>query len=151
VVLDGFFATADAQFYPTTNLAGGAGPFSGPPLTADSPAIADYSTGKLVLWSANQGESEQPEAVAAVASETQGSGGGSPLLWTGLAAGGLGLAALALGGGGSGGGGSGGSGGGGNGGGGNGGGDTTAPHFTSGATAPPINENSGAGQVVYTA
>ena len=64
------------------------------------------------------------------------------MLWVGLGVGGLGLAALAGGGGGS------------------GGGsettvpppaDTVAPTITSGATAAVIAENSGAGQVVYTA
>jgi methionine-rich copper-binding protein CopC len=171
LVLDGFFTNEHAAFYPTTNIASGAGPFSGPSLTADSLAVADYSTGELVLWSAEQSaptEVEEAGIVPAAASAGSQGGGSSPLLWAGLAAGALGLAALAGGGGGSGGGGeSGASGGTGStpppsGGGGStpppsgGGGstpppDTTAPHFTSGTTAPAIADNSGAGQIVYTA
>src|SRR3954451_2328508 len=54
LVLDGFFAAADVSFYPTTNIASGAGPFSGTPVTGDSPVVADYSTGELVVWSAAQ-------------------------------------------------------------------------------------------------
>ena len=83
------------------------------------------------------------------AKAAEAGGGSSPLLWVGLAAGGLGLLALAGGGGGSGGGDSGG-----------GSGppsppppvaDRVPPQITSAATAPAIAEKSGAGQVVYTA
>src|SRR5262245_35263429 len=83
LVLDDFFMTPDAEFYPTTNMAGGAGPFSGTPLTVDALAVADYSTGKLVLWSANQ--TDESKAVAAestaVGGDTESHGGSSPLLW----------------------------------------------------------------------
>src|SRR5262245_60192774 len=52
LVLDGFFATAGVTFYPTTDIAGGAGPFSGSPLTPSSPALAGFPAGEQVVWSA---------------------------------------------------------------------------------------------------
>ena len=146
VVLRGFFANADVAFYPTTNIAGGAGPFSGSPLTAASPELASSPAGEHVIWSA--GGDYAGGAVAPVGAQASAGtgaagaaagGGGSPLLWVGLAAGGLGLAAAA---------------GGGGSGGGSGGGapvaDTTPPNITSGTTAA-VAENIGVGQVVYTA
>ena len=102
-----------------------------------------------VVSSADNHGAEKAGAADNESSEGGEAGGGSSsLLWMGLAAGGLGLLALAGGGGGS--------------GGGDGGGsgppsppppvsDTVPPHITSAATAPAIAENSGAGQVVYTA
>jgi len=142
LVLDGFFATVDVAFYPTTDIAGGAGAFSGSPLTADSPVLAGFPAGEQVVWSAGSGDRDGEVTAGEIGDSP------SPMLWVGLAAGGLGLAALA--------GGGGGSGGGEDAGGGGGGGsppavDTAAPTITSGATAPGIAENSGAGQVVYTA
>ncbi len=140
VVLDGFFTAEHAEFYPTTNLAAGEGPFSGAALTANSPELAASAPAEPEVWSAGH---EQAGAATAAATTTGTGGGSSPLLWVGLAAGGLGLAALAGGGGGSG------------GESGGGGGvppppDTTPPQITSGATASAVAENSGAGQVVYT-
>ena len=154
LVLRGFYTNADVTFYPTTNIAGGAGPFSGAPLTADSPVLAGSSAGEQVVWSAEPTggkavaeASEHGGAGSATAASggavAGGSGGSSPLLWVGVAAGGLGLAAVA-------GGGGGGSSGGGGSGGGTPVGDTTPPTITSGTTATAIAENSGAGQVVYT-
>ena len=142
LVLDGFFNTTDVAFYPTTNIAGGAGPFTGLPLTPDSPVPA--MAAEQVVSAGTDEKTADDESGGEV-------GGTSPMLWAGLAAGGgLGLLALAGGGGGSGGGESGGS------------GppispappaptpDTVAPQITSGATATAIAENSGGGQVVYT-
>src|SRR5262249_42329669 len=94
LVLDDLFAAAHVEFYPTTKIAGGAGPFSGSPLTADSMAVADYATGEMVLWSAHSSEPAEPAVVASSSAATVGGstgGGTSPLLWVGLAAGGLGL------------------------------------------------------------
>jgi methionine-rich copper-binding protein CopC/uncharacterized OB-fold protein len=143
LVLDGFFVAPAVAFYPTPDVAGGAGPFSGAPITAESLVLAGSPDGSGIVWSAEPVEAEV--AAAAVTASAAGSGtaggGASPLVWGGLAAGGLGLLAVAGGGGGS--------------GGGSGGGgappDTTPPQITSGTTASAINENSGAGQVVYTA
>ncbi|MFU8814966.1 MAG: Ig-like domain-containing protein [Pseudomonadales bacterium] len=140
LVLDGFFATRDVTFHPTTDIAGGAGPFSGSPLTPDSPVLAESPAGERVVWSA------EPHAGEPVVQAAASGQGGSALLWGGLAAGGLGLALAA--------GGGGGSGGGGNDGdavGGGGGAAPSAPRITSGAIAEAIDENSGAGQVIYTA
>ena len=145
LVLDGFFAATAAAFYPTPDVAGGAGPFSGSSVTAESPVLAGFPAGEEVVWSAEPSHGNEQAAVAAPAAASNPAGsGGSGLLWGGLAVGGLVLGGLALGGGGGSGGGSGNSGGGT-------GADTTPPHITSGATAPAIDENSGAGQVVYTA
>ncbi len=146
LTLDGFFATEDVTFYPTTNIAGGAGPFSGSALTPDSPLLADSPAGEHVVWAAEGAPAAGTAESGAAAQSTAQAGaahGGSALLWGGLALGGVGLLAAAGGGGGSGGGSDGGGGGGG-------GGDTTAPRITSGATADAIPEDSGAGQVVYT-
>jgi hypothetical protein len=145
LVLEGFFTTAAVAFYPTTNIAGGAGPFSGSPLTPESPMQASSpDVEQAVSSAASYGGIGEHDAI----SEKVGGGGpgsgSSPLLWVGLGAGGLGLLALAGGGGGSGGGESSGSG----------GGpvtDTVPPQITSSATAPGVAENSGPGQVVYTA
>lgn len=149
LVLGGFFVTADVAFYPTTDIAGGAGPFSGRPVTADTAVLAGSPEGEQVVWS---GEPEPSEAVAAAEQTDEGGGAGSPLLWGGLALGGLGLAAAAGGGGGGGGsddpvpdpGGD-------PGGDPSGGSDDEPPTITSADTAEAIDENSGAGQVVYTA
>ena len=135
VVLDGFFTAEHASFYPTTNLASGEGPFSGAALTADSTELAASAAAEPGVWSAGH---EEAGAATAGASTTGTGAGSSPLLWVGLAAGGLGLAALAGGGGGGSGGDSGGGGG-------------VPVTITSGATAAAIAENGGAGQVVYTA
>ncbi len=137
VVIDGFFSTAHVAFYPTTNIAGGAGPFSGAPLTADSPVLAGSTPAEQVLWSAEPMQSSNEEVEPAVQTTSSASGGGtSPMLWVGLGAGALGLAALAGGGGGSGGGESGGG---------------AAVTITSGGTAAAIAESSGVDQVVYRA
>src|SRR5262245_4903796 len=139
LVLDGFFTNEHAAFYPTTNIASGAGPFSGAPLTADSLAVADYSTGELVLWSAVRNEPTEPDeatAVPVVASAGSEGGGSSPLLWGGLAVGVLGLAALAGGGGGSGGGGDSG---------GSGGVGSTPPPSGGGGSTPPPSGGGGSG------
>jgi Cadherin domain len=132
LVLEGFFTTANVAFYPTTSIASGAGPFSGAPLTPDSPVSA-ASTGEQVVWSAHTDDKTTADH----------DGGSSPMVWVGVAAGGVGLLALGASGG--------------SGGGASGGGtsiqsapDTVAPTITSTTTAPAIAENSGAGQVVYT-
>jgi hypothetical protein len=157
LVLEGFFVTQGATFYPTTDIAGGAGPFSGTSVTAESPVLADFPAGEQVVWSA------EPAERAQVVRSTADGEGGSALLWGGLAAAGLGLAVAAGGGGGGGGsdGGSSGGNGGGSGGGGNGGGSGggggggsgsgSAPRITSDANAQAVDENSGANQVIYTA
>ena len=134
LVLEGFYSQPGVSFYPTTDIAAGAGPFSGPTITATSPASA---AGDQMGWTASGAETAASTASA-------GGGGGAALGWVGAGAGLLGVAALAGGGGGSGGGESGG------------GGnpppsDTTPPQITSGSTATAVEENSGAGQVVYTA
>jgi 6-phosphogluconolactonase (cycloisomerase 2 family) len=134
LTLDGFFAAPDAAFYPTTDIASGAGPFSGSLITPNTPILAS-SAGAQVVWAA------QPVGpVETIDSYEQSEGSGnSAMLLGGLAAGGLGLALL------------------GGGGGGGGGGsasvplDTVAPRFTSGSTAPAIDDSSGAGKVVYIA
>ena len=109
VVLGGFFAVADVAFFPTTDIAGGAGPFAGTPLTPDSPLLAGYPEGQQVVWSAEDdriARVDEPDPITPD-SEDGGRSGSSPLLWGGLAAAGLGLAAAAGGGGGGGGGSSG--------------------------------------------
>ena len=141
LVLDGFFVSAGTSFYPTTDIAGGAGPFSGPPLSPSSPVVAAASEGGQVVWSA------APVAGDGDGAHAGDTAGGSALAWVGVGAGLLGVAALAGGGGGSGGGGDEGSGNPG----GSGGRDRTPPQITSGATASPITENGGAGRAVYTA
>ena len=141
LVLDGFFAVAGAAFYPTPDIAGGAGPFSGSPLTPESQVPAGPPAGEQVASSADDGDSDEEE-VAPV--DTSSAGGTSPMVWVGVGAGGLALAALA-------GGGGGGSSGDSSTGGGTGSSDTVAPDITSGATAAAIDENSGSGQVIYTA
>ncbi len=155
LVLNGFFATPAVTFYPSPDVAGGAGPFSGSPLSAESPVLAGSPEGEQVVWSAEQGDGHnQDDGGARVVGNNPSGGGGSPALWGGLAAGGLLLGLAAAGGGGGSGGGSGDGGAGGGGGTGGGGGstvDTSPPQITSGRTAPSIPENSGAGQVVYTA
>ncbi len=151
LVVSGFFATADVAFYPTPDIVGGSGPFSGTPLTADSPMLAGTPSAEPGIWSA------QPDDgyATGVIEGTSGSGV-SPMAWVGGAAGALGLAAAAGGGGGS-------------------GGDTSSgsvptsgddepasggseptadtspPLITSSDTAAAIDENSSAGQVVYKA
>ncbi len=150
--LVGFFAAVGVAFYPTTDIAGGAGPFSGSPLTPDSPMLVGRPEAEQVVWSAEEGDGDPPGDVG----ERIGDSGVSPMLWGGAALVGLGLAAA------------------GGGGGGSGGSDssattsgsstssvasssgddaldTSAPRITSGATAAAIDENSKAGQVVYTA
>jgi len=156
LLLDGFFAALGVAFYPTTDIAGGAGPFSGPPLTPDSPMLAGRPEAEQVVWSAEEGDGDPPGDVG----ERSGDSGVSPMLWGGAALVGLGLAAAGGGGGGSGSSDSSST----TGGTSTPGGtssvasisgddalDTSAPRITSGATAAPIDENSEAGQVVYTA
>lgn len=150
LIVDGFFVTADVTFHPVPDVAGGAGPFSGVPVTPDTPFVAASATGAQIVWSA-QPIADAPPTQSDVPEESSERGGvGSPVLWGGI---GLGVLALAAAGGGGGGGGGGGDGGGGtpppDGGGGS--GDSTPPQITSGATAAPIDENTGAGQVVYIA
>ncbi len=105
VVLDGFFTTAHVEFYPTTNIASGAGPFSGAPLTADS-SVPAASPGDQPVWTAapESGAGASTPAGTTAGTGAAAGGGTSPMLWVGLGVGGLGLAALAGGGGGSGGG-----------------------------------------------
>ena len=136
LTLEGFFTVAGATFHPTTDVAGGAGPFSGTPLTAESPVLAETADGTQTLWSA---ESQAAEAPAVAPTESPGGGGNNYLLWGGAAVAGLGLAAAA------------GGGGGGGGGGGSTPADSTPPTITSEDSAVALDENSGAGQVVYTA
>src|SRR6478735_5056553 len=50
LVLDGFFTAAHVAFYPTTNIASGAGPFTGSPLTADSSVPAAAPAGEQEVW-----------------------------------------------------------------------------------------------------
>ena len=57
LVLDGFFTAQDAAFYPTTDIAGGAGPFSGTPVTPDTPVVAGSPAGEHVVWEAEGAES----------------------------------------------------------------------------------------------
>jgi hypothetical protein len=148
LLLDGFFAALGVAFYPTTDIAGGAGPFSGSPLTPDSPMLAGRPEAEQVVWSAEPADGDPPVDVG----ERSGASGVSPMLWGGAALVGLGLAAAGGGGGGS-----------------SGSSsttsdtssvasssgddalDTSAPRITSVATAAAIDENSKAGQVVYTA
>ncbi len=114
LVLDGFFATEDVAFHPTPDIAGGAGPFSGASLTPDSPVLAGSPAGEQVVWSAEGAQVGEAAQQAQASSEQGGEHGSStsPLLWGGIALGGVGLLAAAGGGGGSGGGGSDGGGGG---------------------------------------
>ncbi len=103
LVLNGFFANVDVAFYPTTNVAGGAGPFTGSPLTPESPVLSGSAAGEQVVWSARNGDLHGNETGATdekTGAAAEVGGGSSPLLWVGLAAGGLGLAAAAGGGGG---------------------------------------------------
>ena len=95
LVLGGFFAMPGAAFYPTPDIAGGAGPFSGPKLHPESPLLEGYPAGEQLVWSAEPAPIDEPGAVV-----DPGSSAGSPLLWGGLAAGALGVAAIAGGGGG---------------------------------------------------
>ena len=141
LVLDGFFTVADVAFYSTPDIAGGAGPFSGSPLTPDSPVPVVPVAVEQVASAADDGDGDEEEAEPVDASSA---GGTSPRVWVGVGAGALGLAALA-------GGGGGGSSSGGSTGGGGSSSDTVAPEITSGDTADSIAENSGAGQVVYDA
>ena len=97
LVVGGFFATADAAFYPTPDIVGGSGPFSGTPLTPDSPMLAGTPEAEPEIWSAEPDDDYDPGDVDGV----NGGGGVSPMVWVGGAAAGLGLAAAAGGGGGS--------------------------------------------------
>ena len=141
LVLEGFFTTANVAFYPTTSIASGAGPFSGAPLTPDSPVPAASTAGEQVVWSAGTGEKTAADDDE---SSREAGGGSSPMLWVGVGCRWSGTACARRRGGG---------------GGESGGGasiqsapvrDTVAPTISSPATAPAIAENSGAGQVVYT-
>jgi hypothetical protein len=145
LVIDEFFSTEDVIFYPSPDIIGGAGPFSGERLTPETPALAPSSGEVQTLWSA------EPMVSAERVTETgrnpddddDQDGGISPLVWVGLGVGVLGAAA------------------GGGGGGGSSSGaapvaaegsaDTDPPQITSASTTDPIEENSGAGQIVYTA
>ncbi len=60
LVLDGFFTTANAAFYPTTDLAGGGGPFAGMPVTPDSPTEPGSPEGQHVVWAAQGTIGAQP-------------------------------------------------------------------------------------------
>ena len=61
LVLDGFFTTSDVAFYPTTNIASGAGPFSGAPLTPDS-LVPATPAGEQVVSSADNHDGEKAGA-----------------------------------------------------------------------------------------
>jgi hypothetical protein len=151
LVIDGFFATQDVAFYPTTDIAGGAGPFSGSPITPDAPVLAGSPDGAQVVWSTEPvGEDDRGDGIERTDGGEQ-AGGGSPVLWGGLAAVGLGLAAAAGGGGGGSGGDDSSVAGGSSSSGGVAVADTTSPRITSGTTAAAIDENGGPGQVIYTA
>lgn len=132
LVLEDFFDTAAAAFFPTPDIAGGAGPFSGPPVTPEATGL---------VWSAVDAPGNTVTATVTDPSPAAADddGGSNALLWGGLAAGGLGLALAAGGGGGGGGGGSAPA------------QDTTAPQITSAGAAADIDEDSGAGQIIYTA
>ena len=152
LVVSGFFATADVAFYPTPDIVGGSGPFSGTPLTPDSPMLAGTAKAEPEIWSAEPDDGYAPGTV-----EGTSGGGVSPMAWVGAAAGALGLAAAAGGGGGGSGSdtGSGSTSTGSSGsvpiGGGDEPTDTSPPQITSSATAAAIDENSSVGQVVYKA
>ena len=91
LVLDGFFITANVAFYPTTSITSGAGPFSGAPLTPDSPVPAASTAGEQVVWSA---DADEKTAADHDEISREAGGGSSPMLWVGVAAGGVGLLAL---------------------------------------------------------
>src|SRR5678815_4158378 len=65
LVLGGFFTAADVAFYPTTNISGGAGPFSGSPLTAESVVPPSSTSGDQV---ASADGDDEPEGEGASAS-----------------------------------------------------------------------------------
>lgn len=140
LVLEGFFTAFGVAFFPTPDIARGAGPFSGAPLT---PYIAaePNARGEEIIWTSR---ADEETLVVSAPATGNGGPGGAAILIGGLAAGGLGLAVAG-------------------GGGGGGGGspvssgstgtplDTTSPTITSGSSAAPVEEGSGAGQVIYTA
>ena len=148
LIITDFFAAEGTSFFPEPDIASGAGPFSGPAITPETETERDSSGGPLLVWSSDSDVSDEGagQEVASVVKE----GGVSPWVWVGGGLALLGAAAAA-------------------GGGGGGGGDdtpaatpvptppapepsdTTPPQITSSATATAINENSSAGQVVYTA
>ncbi|MEQ8857879.1 MAG: cadherin domain-containing protein [Pseudomonadales bacterium] len=94
LVLEGFFSSAGVAFYPTTNIAGGVGLYSGTPLTPQSPGLSQSTDSDKVVWTTDRSDGDGD--------------GGSGMLWGAAAVGGLAavLAAAGGGGGGSGGGGS---------------------------------------------
>ncbi len=149
LIVTDFFAVEGTSFYPQPDVASGAGPFSGPEITPDTESVRESSDGPLIVWlggSDASGERAEQEAATVVRE-----GGISPWVWVGGGLALLGIAGAA-------------------GGGGGGGGDdtpaiapapppppppepsdTTPPQITSSETAEAIDENSSAGQVVYSA
>ncbi|MFU8815219.1 MAG: hypothetical protein ACNA7W_07730, partial [Pseudomonadales bacterium] len=88
LVLEGFFATRNVAFHPTTDVAGGAGAFGNPPIDPESPVLSGSPDGEQVVWTSKTEDSD-----AQVARSDPGAGGaqnggaaGSALLWGGLAA-----------------------------------------------------------------
>ena len=146
LVITGFFAAVGTSFFPEPDIASGAGPFSGPAITPDTETVRDSSGGPLIVWGGESDANDQraEQEAASLVEES----GVSPWVWVGAGLGLLGIAAAA-------------------GGGGGGGGDdtltptpgptppepsdTTPPQITSSETAAAIDENSSAGQAVYSA
>jgi len=145
LIISDFFASQGTTFYPQPDIASGAGPFSGPTITPDTESVRESSDGPLIVWA---GDGGSDEGAATEAASTVKEGGVSPWVWVGGGLALLGIAGAA--------------------GGGGGGGDdtpavtptpptpptpsdTTPPQITSSETAGTIDENSSAGQVVYTA
>jgi len=145
LIITDFFAAEGTRFYPEPDIASGAGPFSGPAITPETETVAESEGGPLIVWTGASDAND--EAAGQEAATSVKEGGISPWVWVGAGLGLLGLAGAA-------------------GGGGGGGGDdtptttptppptpsdTTPPEITSSVTAEAIDENSSAGQVVYTA
>ena len=102
LVIANFFATDGVAFYPTPDIAGGAGPFSGIGLNPSSPILAGATPSEQILWSTGSDEPE-PEEVEVQAPTTEREGGSGMMI--GGIGGGLALLGLAAGAGGGGGGG----------------------------------------------
>ncbi len=146
LIITDFFAAEGTRFFPEPDIASGAGPFSGPAITPDTEAVRESSDGPLIVWAGESGVSDEAAEQSAATTVVK-EGGISPWVWVGGGLGVLGIAAAA--------------------GGGGGGGsddapatttppptvpsDTTPPQITSSTIAEAINENSSAGQVVYSA
>ena len=145
LIISDFFAVEGTSFYPQPDIASGAGPFSGPEITAATESVRDSIDGPLIVW--DNGADASGEPVEQEAATVVKAGGISPWVWVGGGLALLGIAGAA--------------------GGGGGGGsddiptitptpppepsDNTPPEITSSETAGAIDENSSAGQVVYTA